>query len=70
MEPARTSKEKSQFQKDLRRVVSQGKDFKKYRAVLTSLLNEEPLDPKLKDHELTHDWKDHQMLKDLESSPE
>ena len=55
-------KEKSAFKKDLKRVLSQGKTYGKYRAVILTLLDEEELDPALKDHPLTGNWKDHREL--------
>lgn len=52
----RSYHETTRFKKDLKRVISQGKDYGKLRAVIVALLNEEELDPKLKDHPLHGNW--------------
>jgi mRNA interferase YafQ len=48
--------ETTRFRKDLKRVLAQGKDYGKLRAVIAALLDEEELDPKLRDHPLHGDW--------------
>lgn len=55
-------KEKSTFRKDFKWVLSQGKDYQKYRLVLVSLLNQEPLDASLEDHPLKGKWRKHREL--------
>jgi mRNA interferase YafQ len=52
-----TPQDANQFKKDMRRVMSQGKTFEKIRAVLKALVNQQPLDPKYRDHPLDGNWK-------------
>ncbi|MBF0288291.1 MAG: type II toxin-antitoxin system YafQ family toxin [SAR324 cluster bacterium] len=49
----------SQFKKDYKRVKKQHKDLSKIQHVIECLVNEEPLDPKYKDHQLVGNWKQH-----------
>ncbi|NLI76092.1 MAG: type II toxin-antitoxin system YafQ family toxin [Candidatus Riflebacteria bacterium] len=56
------ARETTTLRRDLRRVIAQGKDFELFRAVLSCLVNEEPLDPKYRDHALSHNWKGYREL--------
>ena len=47
-----------QFKKDVRRMVKQGKDPVKIKAVMTSLVEEEPLTESYRDHMLAGSYKD------------
>lgn len=48
-----------QFERDIKRLKRSGsKDLSKLKAVLTKLINGEPLDKKYKDHQLIGDYKD------------
>ena len=49
----------TQFKKDFKRVGKQHKDLPKLQAVIEILVNEEPLDPQYKDHQLIGNWKNH-----------
>lgn len=51
-----TPRETNKFKKDLKRVLSQGKDYEKLRVVILALVNEEELDPKYHDHPLSGKW--------------
>ena len=47
-----------QFEKDVKRLRKRGKDLSKLRMVLDSLISEEVLDPKYRDHKLQGTLKD------------
>ncbi len=49
----------SQFKKDFKKVLSQGKNTSKPKSVIDVLLKGEKLDPKFKDHSLIGKWKNH-----------
>ena len=49
----------SQFKKDFKKIVSQGKDISKLELVLDLLLEGEKLPSKFKDHSLVGKWKNH-----------
>lgn len=49
-----------QFQKDLEKTRKRGKNIEKLKAVLTCLINEEPLDKRYKNHKLVGNYKDRQ----------
>lgn len=55
-------REEKQFKKDMNRAMSQGKPYSKIKAVFVSLVNQEPLNPSLKDHPLQGSWKGHREL--------
>ena len=46
-----------QFERDLKKMLKQGKNGGKIKAVMRSLINEEPLAPTYKDHKLTGNYK-------------
>jgi len=47
----------SQFKKDIKRLIKQGKSQKKLVAVVETLLGGKPLPPKNQDHPLRGSWK-------------
>jgi mRNA interferase YafQ len=47
----------SQFKKDLKKAKRQGKDLNLLQGVVVTLANEEPLAERLRDHELTGNWR-------------
>lgn len=47
----------NQYKRDLRRSARQGHDTDELDNVILMLLNEEPLPPKSRDHELTGPWR-------------
>jgi len=49
----------SQFKKDVKRLKKQGKDLAKIKAVINLLLEEIPLLPKNRDHQLSGNWSGH-----------
>lgn len=49
----------SQFKKDFKRVSKQGKDLRKLKSLIETLLSKKVLDPKFKDHPLAGKWKNH-----------
>ena len=42
----------NRFEKDLKLMLRRGKDGRKIKDIITKLLNQEPLDPKHRDHKL------------------
>lgn len=46
----------TRFRKDMKRIEKRGKDMRKLRAVLTLLVEEQPLPPDYRDHPLRGDW--------------
>jgi mRNA interferase YafQ len=44
------------FRKDVKRVEKRGKDMAKLRAVILTLMADEPLDPRYRDHPLKGAW--------------
>ena len=48
-----------QFKKDFKKVQKQGKDTGNLRAVIETLVKNEKLPPKYKDHQLSGNWKNH-----------
>lgn len=46
------------FKKDRKRAGRRGKDLDKLDTVMRRLANEEPLEPRLRDHKLSGAWKD------------
>ncbi|MGB7415197.1 MAG: type II toxin-antitoxin system YafQ family toxin [Thermosynechococcaceae cyanobacterium] len=46
-----------QFERDLKKMLKQGKNGGKIKGVIRSLINEEPLAPKYKDHKLIGNYK-------------
>ncbi len=46
----------SQFKKDLKKIIKQGKELKKLEEVVTFLQHEQPLPSKNRDHSLVGDW--------------
>lgn len=55
-------KASSKFKKDLQKVISQGKDYAKFRVVFELLLNQQPLEAKYEDHPLVGNWKGRREL--------
>lgn len=51
-----------QFKKDYKQQWKRGKDLRKIDAIMQNLIDQLPLDPALKDHPLTGDWKDFREL--------
>lgn len=49
----------TQFKKDRKKALKAGKDLVKLEKVMKALYEENPLDPKLKDHQLYHNWAGH-----------
>ena len=49
----------SQFKRDVKRAGSRGKDLGKLRVLLESLIEQEPLDARHRDHPLRGIWKGH-----------
>ncbi|MEI8342901.1 MAG: type II toxin-antitoxin system YafQ family toxin [Verrucomicrobiota bacterium] len=49
----------SQFKKDVKRLRKQGKDIAKIKTVINLLLEETPLPPKNRDHQLSGNWSGH-----------
>ncbi len=47
---------RKQIQKDLKRLQKQGKDMRKFKAVVHQLLTGQPLPPRYRDHALTGNW--------------
>lgn len=47
----------TQFKKDLKKIIKQGKDKEKLDAVIRILREEKPLSQKYRDHELVGNWK-------------
>ena len=55
MRPTQTS----QFKKDIKRLQKRGKDLAKIKVVINLLLDESPLPPKHRDHQLGGNWSGH-----------
>lgn len=49
----------TQFKKDYKKVKNQNKDLSKLRVVIEKLLDQQPLELKYKDHQLSGNWKGH-----------
>ncbi len=49
----------TQFKKDYKKAKKQGKDLGKLRIVIEKLVDEQSLEPKYKDHQLSGNWKGH-----------
>ena len=47
----------SQFKKDLKKARRQGKDLNELQAVILALAEGRPLEERLRDHELTGNWR-------------
>ena len=47
----------SQFKKDLKKARRQGKDLNLLQAVVKTLAQEEPLEARFRDHDLTGNWR-------------
>ena len=45
-----------QFERDLKRLRRSGYDLPQLKTVMTSLLEEEPLEPRFRNHKLTANW--------------
>ena len=52
----------NRFKKDLQKVMSQGKSYDKFRAILEMLLNQKPLPARYRDHSLIGNWQDRREL--------
>ncbi len=55
-------KTKNKFKKDLQKMLSQGKNYTKFRTVFELLLNQQSLDDKYEDHPLVGNWKNRREL--------
>jgi mRNA interferase YafQ len=55
-------RESAAFRRDFRRALSQGKSGELFVTVLACLVNQEPLNPKYRDHALSHNWKGYREL--------
>lgn len=55
LKPNRTT----QFKRDVKLAEKRGRDIAKLKVVMTKLAEEEPLDPKFKDHKLSGDYQGH-----------
>ena len=53
----RTPSYTTQFERDLRLMQRRGKDIEKLKAILTALINEEPLPERQRDHPLVGNYK-------------
>jgi len=51
-----------QFEKDVALAVKRGKNMDKLKAVITNLVNQEPLSPTYKDHLLAGNYTNHREL--------
>ncbi|MBT3388368.1 MAG: type II toxin-antitoxin system YafQ family toxin [Desulfobacula sp.] len=49
----------TQFKKDYKKIKKQNKDLSKLRVVIEKLVNQQTLESKYKDHQLTGNWKGH-----------
>jgi mRNA interferase YafQ len=49
----------SQFKKDFKRILNQGKNISQLEIVIETLLKQQTLDPKYRDHKLLGKWKNH-----------
>ena len=49
----------TQFKKDYKKVKKQNKDLSKLKIVIEKLLDQQTLEPRYKDHQLTGNWKCH-----------
>jgi len=47
----------TQFSKDVKRMQKRGKDLEKLKVVVRKLANDDPLDPRHRDHPLSGEWK-------------
>lgn len=52
----------NKFKKDLKKMISQGKKYEKFREVLKLLLNQQPIKDKYRDHPLTGNWNSRREL--------
>ncbi|MDZ7361424.1 MAG: type II toxin-antitoxin system YafQ family toxin [candidate division KSB1 bacterium] len=53
----KTSRQTSQFKKDVKRMQKRGKDFGEFKEVIEKLANEQKLAPKYRDHLLVGEYK-------------
>lgn len=49
----------SQFKKDFKKIQSQGKNISQLEIIIGTLLKEQSLDPKYRDHKLVGKWKNY-----------
>lgn len=47
----------TQFSKDVKRMQKRGKDLEKLKIIVRKLANNDPLDPRHRDHPLSGEWK-------------
>jgi mRNA interferase YafQ len=47
-----------QFERDLKKIIKRGKEKDKIKAVIRKLVNEEPLEPRYRDHKLIGNYQD------------
>jgi mRNA interferase YafQ len=52
----RTASYSAQFERDVKRLRKRGKDFEKFKKLVTLLLADMPLPPQYKDHPLKRNW--------------
>jgi len=55
-------KTSTRFKKDLQKLLAQGKNYEKFRSILETILNQQPIDPKYLDHPLIGNWKGRREL--------
>ncbi len=49
----------TQFKKDYKKIKKQNKDLSKLRVIIEKLVDQQTLESKYKDHQLTGNWKGH-----------
>ena len=59
----------SSFKKSLKKILKQGKDYNKLKAVITKLANKEELEEKYRNHRLSND-KDYVNCKECHAEPD
>ncbi len=59
----------SSFKKSLKKILKQGKDYNKLKAVITKLANKEELEEKYRNHQLSND-KDYVNCKECHVEPD
>lgn len=52
-----TIRQTSRFRRDIKRILRQGADISRLEAVVSSLVDEEPLDEGYRDHTLIGNWR-------------
>jgi len=49
----------TQFKRDIKRLRKQGKNLAALQSIIIKLVKKKSLDPKIRDHKLVGDWKEH-----------